>query len=345
MRPPFHQGDRKMEESNPLYRFQEQGETSGVVELTAKDAARIVEHMGFERQRNADRRHIANLKNYMDDGEWIEPSNLIFSANGDGRLRLVDGQHRLRAFIEHATDCDLRAADGADPTRFKWSVTVTDANPANAYAALDSVGRVRPAKVIGDALRLAVPDTLMGQALPSARKALAYMGVDNTVTVYGVKDGARDDKGKPMHALIPMSAVRDYLAARGAAYTAMGKVVANPAGRDERSVVGKMKQARVLPICIETIHAFGEEAEEYWSAVVKGSARGGRWPNVAEVRVLLLTGHPKPKSPGSASYRAIMCARGWMMRAEEKKVDQPKMRKDVDLEGCSYNGRPFTIQA
>lgn len=333
-----------MEASNPLYRFQEQGEATGVVELTAKDAARIVEHMGFEHQRSADNTHIANLKNYMEDGEWIEPSNIVFSTNGDGRLRLVDGQHRLRAFIEYATDCDLRASDSADPTMFKWAVTVTDANPANAYAALDSVGRNRSSAVIGEALGLAVPDTLMGAALPSARKALAYMGVENPAKVHGVKDGVRDEsKVKQVHALIPMSAVRDYLASRGAAYTAMGRAVAEIVGRDQRAVAAKLKQVRQLPVCIETIHAFGDEAEEYWSAVIKGSTRDERWHNIAEVRGLLLAGHPKPKAPGSVSYRARMCARGWMMRAEEKKVDQPKIRKDVELEGCAYNGRPFTI--
>ena len=343
-RPSANGKDQDMEATNPLYRFQEQGEMSGVVDLTAKDAARIVEHMGFENQRRADRTHVANLKNYMEDGEWIEPSNIVFSANGDGRLRLVDGQHRLRAFIEYATDCDLRAADGADPVTFKWSVTVTDANPANAYAALDSVGRNRSSAVIGEALGLAVPSTLMGAALPSARRALAYMGVENRVRVHDVKDGARDEASvKQTHALIPMSEVRDYLTSRSAAYTAMGRALAELAGRDEKAVAAKLKQVRQLPVCIETIHAFGGEAEEYWGAVIKGATRDERWHNISEVRGYLLAGPTRLGRPGSASYRARMCALGWMRRGDEKKMERTKLAQ-VELEGCAYDGQPFVIQ-
>ena len=63
--------------------------TLGIVTLTAAEAEYICEHMAFERQRDADHKHIGNLTDQMEHDEWVGMSMLLF-ANHRRKLWLID---------------------------------------------------------------------------------------------------------------------------------------------------------------------------------------------------------------------------------------------------------------
>ena len=329
-----------MESTHVLYPFQEEDRRSGNVTLTRETAFAIVEDMGFERQRHADLSHVANLKEQMDAGDWFPPSTLTFAINGDGRLWLVDGQHRLRAFVEHARARDMAAGDDAEPTAMAWHVEVVDGSPAEAYAALDSVARNRSGAVIGEALALPVPPRLLRVAISAAAKALAYSGLKAEET-FPAPPGRKTPK--VVRKRMPIRLSRDYINSRKAAYAAMGEVLADAGPKGERDVAGHLARARVLPVCLETLHAVPEEADAFWRAIVTGQDTDGRWPVVQELRMALAEGDTR-KTYGAVSFRARMCAAAWNARAGGAFiVTRTAQPAAVEVQGAEIDGRKVRV--
>ena len=330
-----------MEHAHVLYAFQEADKRSGNVTLTGETAGAIVEGMGFERQRHADLSHIANLKEQMDAGDWFPPSTLTFAINGDGRLWLVDGQHRLRAFVEHARVRDMAAGSDAEPTAMPWHVEVVEGSPAEVYAALDSVARNRSGAVIGEALALPVPPRLLRVAISAAAKALAYSGLQARETfpaLPGKKGGPREVRKR-----MPIRMSRGYIDSRKAAYAAMGEVMAAAGPKGERDIAGHLARARVLPVCLETLHAAPEEADAFWRAIVTGQDTNGRWPVVQELRVALAEGDTR-KTYGAVSFRARMCAAAWNARnGGVFNVTRTAQPTAVEVRGAEYDGRKVRV--
>ncbi len=329
-----------MEQTHVLYPFQEGQEQSGDVTLTREMADEIVSLRGFEKQRVADAVHIANLKTMMDDGDWFGPSTLTFARNSDGALWLVDGQHRLRAFVEHARARDYE--EGAEPTRMDWHVQVVPGDPAEAYAALDSVARNRSGAVIGEALRLPVPPRLLRVALAAAGKALAYSGLSIKTTITERSDAGREKQREVAHK-IPIRLSRGYVASREAAFATMGELMAGRAATGEREIGKFLSQARVLPVCLETLHAAPEEARAFWQAVITGKD-DDKWQVIPELRLAIRQGHRQPV-PGAASFRARMAASGWNARnggvfKVVRKLEKPD---PVPIAKAEIDGRPVKV--
>ena len=341
-----------MERSFPLYPFQEKDEqgdlkNDGIVTLTGADADLIVEEMGFEHQRVADHTHIANLMTYMQDGNWIGPSLLTFAKNGDGKLHLVDGQHRLRAFGEYAHRVDLEAGENAAPTTMDFQVIVTDTHPMEAYAALDSVARTRNSGVIGEALQLNVPSQLMAKALPAAARALLYSGLDISDKIASLKQGKRE-KLKNVSKRVPIRLCRDYITNRVDAFAAMGRVLDSASNTERKTVARILCGARVLPVCLETLHAEPAEAEAFWTAVVTGDPDPDGlwdWQSIGDLRIALVQDDDRSKQSVRVSYRARMCAGAWNSRTKGVfKTTKSGAPGDVPVNGASYDDRQIRVK-
>lgn len=69
----------------------------GFQSLTPSDAAEVLEHCSYDRQRKIDAMHAATLREMMQRGAWLEKSQLDFGRMPDGKLWLVNGHHRLTA--------------------------------------------------------------------------------------------------------------------------------------------------------------------------------------------------------------------------------------------------------
>lgn len=337
-----------MEKSFPLYPFQEEGKTEGIVTLTGAEADIIANEMGFEKQRVADHAHIANLMTYMQDGNWISPSLLTFARNGDEKLWLVDGQHRLRAFEEYAYRIDQEAGENAEPMTMRFQVVVTDAHPQEAYAALDSVARTRNSGVIGEALQLNVPPRLLPAALPAAGKALLYAGVDVSESIATLKQG-KHRKAKAVTKRVPIRLCRDYITNRVDAFAAMGRVLDSAVGEERKKVAKYLVQARVLPVCLETLHAEPAEAEAFWTAIVTGDPHPEglwEWQVIGDLRIALVEGDERSKQSARASYRARTCANAWNARSQGHfKTTRTGTPEDVPVHGATYDNRQVCVLA
>ena len=246
----------------------ENGEQSlGVVTLEGRDSLVIAEQMAFEHQRDQDFKHIGNLADVLDHGEWVGKSLLLFARDIEGRLWLIDGQHRLRAHAEYARRSNSAA-------EHEWVVqVVSDIPPEEAYARLDAMQKKRPAAVVARALQLKVPAFLIKTCLSAAAYGIRYRSkADDKTEVAGSKvviDTPYRDR-------------RDYIHERHSAFEAAGKIMFGLSANDSR-VRAAVASARILPICIETIMTSAEKATSFWRGVLRCLPR---FPAVAMTRTI-----------------------------------------------------------
>ena len=104
--------------------------------LDPSDANELVNMAAYSGQRSLSRSLVAELGALMRAGRRV-PFSLLTLAYHQGRLFLLDGQHRLQAL----------ASIGGDAPRLDWAVRVFREPPDRIYALLDTVARVRPAAV------------------------------------------------------------------------------------------------------------------------------------------------------------------------------------------------------
>lgn len=115
----------------------------GLVKLAPGTAKRILEELNFPGQRTIDSRRVYGHTHAIVNGDWIEDYPIHFAALPDGRIWLVDGQHRLTAI-----------SDSFAPV----SVTIrivemeSEKEARNFYAGFDGKGSVRTNVQILDAV-------------------------------------------------------------------------------------------------------------------------------------------------------------------------------------------------
>ena len=276
----------------------ESGEAVGVVELSGLDAYRIAEE-GFERQRHADKGHVAALADLMEHDEWHGSSMLLFCRQ-NGKIVLVDGQHRLRAYHESV-------ARGA-PERV-WVAQIVEGIPEDVYASLDALQKKRPNSVVGEALGFdGLNPRLVRSCMGIANQALAYRIEEPGFPVPELETMA--GKARMQH---PQRDRRAYVNSRYGAFRALSGAVdvkTDRAGARTRSV---LLTVRVGPIVVETLHHEPDTALPFWSSVVSGTHPDGMIPDQAQqVRDICLLAIP-PRATRPALYKAREIARQWNM--------------------------------
>ena len=235
--------------------------SGGLVHLTAAEASSIVRTMSFERQRDADKKHIGMLSDMFANGEFAPGSQITFAFDRDGAPRLVDGQHRLRAAIQAEWS-------GYWDVRVLWG----EAHVADGtYVLLDSNQKKRPAGVIGRALGLVqLSKRMQGLCIGAAGQQNMWR------TEYTRPQGCsvppvRDNINRVRERLPQFTAVDDLLS------------VGNVSAKTKRRVY----TARILAIVVETFATAPEEAREFWYGVV---TNGGEIPG--ELRDTMIEGKP-----------------------------------------------------
>ena len=319
-----------MSASDPITAIEISGEKLASIELDAAQAHIILNERGFEHQRELDRAHVVNIADSMASGEWVGSSTLTFAPNGGGRLKLVDGQHRLRGFAEYARRTE------PSPT-MPFTIQVANTIADEAYALLDSMQKKRAASVIGAALQLPVPIALMKNALSAASHALLYSGFDPTQE-FG-------ENKKKVRGIVPFRLRRDYVDARRDAFLILGETILAklPANRGNNKVRSAMISPRVMPVILETLAAESGEATAFWRAVVTNND-----PNEVQsvLRDTFVEGTPPAKNPGAASHKARWAANAWNSRnADSMKVtvSRDKSPQSVTLDRASYDSRDIAV--
>jgi len=119
---------------------------SGLVKMAPGTAKRILEELNFTGQRKVESRRVYGHAYAIKTGDWIEDYPIHFVALPDGRIWLVDGQHRLTAIAEQQTPIGVS---------IRLVEVDSEKEARNFYAGFDKRDSVRTNAQIIDAIELA----------------------------------------------------------------------------------------------------------------------------------------------------------------------------------------------
>lgn len=83
-----------------VLRFMVSRSPNGVVNIAPEIAKRILEELNFPGQRLVDSGRVYGHRHAIITGDWLEGHSITFAALPDGKIWLVDGQHRLTAISQ-----------------------------------------------------------------------------------------------------------------------------------------------------------------------------------------------------------------------------------------------------
>ena len=273
--------------------------TTELVYLSAEDAGEIVQSMNFERQRDADWRHIGMLSDMMTNGEWAAGSQITFAFKDDDSPSLADGQHRLQA-------ANQSGWSGYWDVRILWKGLPRHIR--GIYPLLDAHAKKRPASVIGRSLGLTgLSNTMQGKIISAAE----------------LQNKWRTDYSLPLSCKTPP--VRDNI---DRAQTRLQHFREADAllqhGSVSSPVRGKLYAANILAIIVETLaECEGEEANTFWQEVATQGSGTAEW-----LRNMLLTKRPSRAKGSPGLFLPRAAATAWNSWHSGK---QPKMVYDKDL--------------
>ena len=229
--------------------------------LQADEVEAILEGgVTYEHQRELADKHVADLADVMANGEWIEgANNLVFAPNGDGRLRLVDGQHRLNAYLRFLED-------GGEP--FRWCFMRTEnIDASTVYGRLDSLEKKRPHSVVATTMGFPkAMGNLIKVCLGAAAYGMVYENGGAWPSLFSAKPG-----GPKRARTIPYRDRKAWVDGRLNAFTAVKGIFERVPAEYRRARL-VMSSARVLPLVVCTIHEdkTGESVERWRKVVHEG---------------------------------------------------------------------------
>lgn len=276
------------------------GVTGAMVHLTTEDARAILQTMSFERQRDADPKHIGMLADMFTNGEFAPGSQITFALNQRGAPVLVDGQHRLQAAV-------AAAWEGPWHVRVLWGESL---EARGVYVLLDSFQKKRPAGVIGRALGLDGITDRMQNLIIAASSYQNQWRTDYTNPPGCTVPPVRDNISRAMERL-PYFRAADRILGIG-----------NASSQAKRRVTTAM----VVTVMVETMAADEAEATTFWTAVVtNGDGIEG------ELRDGLIAGRPVQSKQ---FYNPRLAALAWNQRNTSGKLRKDKVRV-IPLEGTA----------
>lgn len=118
----------------------------GVVNMSPGTAKRILEELNFHGQRKIDSRRVFTHEHAIVNGDWMESYPVHFAALPDGRIWLVDGQHRLTA---------ISTQQAPTPVTIRIVEMESEKEARIFYAGFDGRGSIRTNQQILDAVGVA----------------------------------------------------------------------------------------------------------------------------------------------------------------------------------------------
>lgn len=119
---------------------------NGVVNMSPGTAKRILEELNFPGQRPISSSRVYGKALAIVTGDWVESFQIDFSALPDGRIWLVDGQHRLTAISQQQAPV---------PITVRLIDVDSEKDAKRLYAGYDLTDSVRTTKQIIDAVGIA----------------------------------------------------------------------------------------------------------------------------------------------------------------------------------------------
>ena len=274
------------------------------IRLTWEEAAATLDLFRYQRQRKPARGRMGMIADLMRNGGFWEGSQITFALDAQGRMTLVDGQHRLGAAVQAQWD-------GTWHVRIMWQV------PAERfYITMDSTGSPRSNANIANAVGYDhLSARVRSQALDVARWLNTWR------TDYQLPDLCTTP---PVDHNIQMANERLE------ALEQVDRIINDR--RATTKIRNRLSSPPVIAIMAETIHATSDEAVAFWTEV----ATSGQNPIARTLATVLIEGRPR-RAPGN--YIARMVARAWNQRRNTGRLRR-EIHNPIKVDGTILVIRP-----
>lgn len=291
--------------------------TSGVIKVAPGTAQRILDELNFPGQRKVDSRRVYGHTHAIIKGDWMESYPIHFAALPDGRVWLVDGQHRMTAIAQQQSPVavTLRLVDMA-----------SEKDARNFYAGFDGRGSVRTNVQILDAVGIAAEVGLtsrMARAVYEAAPVLA----NNMEPLAGTEN----IKSRPE---IYLQSNRLALVSEWSKQAKEYELIAKDAGR---GLYDRMRKTGPVAVALYTLRHQPSRAKEFWSGIARndGLRRG-------DPRHTLIQDYSvRDIGSGSVRQRVQQTALAWnaFFEGRDLKIIKCVTGAAITLSGTPLNGK------
>lgn len=287
------------------------------VKMAQGTAKRILEELNFPGQRIIDSRRVYGHSHAIIKGDWIESYPIHFAALPDGRIWLVDGQHRLTAI-----------ADALAPVSVTIRIVEMDSEKEarNFYAGFDGKGSVRTNVQILDAVGLADAlglSTRMTRAVYEAAPLLMN-GLEPLAGSINMK------KNPAMYLQANRLALVTEWAKQATEYEAITK-------KAGKGLYEKLKQTGPVAVALYTLRHQPARAKDFWAGVANNDGLRRGDPRHTLIQDFSI----RDIGSGSVRQRVQQSALAWnaFFEGRDLKIIKCITGAQITLSGTPMNGK------
>ncbi len=229
---------------------------NGVISLSPGTAKKILDELNFPGQRKIDSRRVFAHVHAIVKGDWMESYPIHFAALPDGRIWLVDGQHRLTA---------ISSQQAPTPVSVRIVSVGSEKEARTFYVGFDGAGSVRTNVQILDAIGI-------GEALGLTNRTTRAVYEAAPLLLNGLEPicGAKAQKE---HAMIHMQSSRLAVVNEWAKQAKQYEDITKAAGK---GLYEALKRTGPTAVGLYTLRHQPARAIEFWTGVANndGLRRG-----------------------------------------------------------------------
>lgn len=287
---------------------------NGVVSVVPGIAKRILEELNFPTQRRIDPSRVYDKRHAIIKGDWVEGHAITFTELPDGRLWLVDGQHRLTAISEN---------DSPVPVTIRIVKVDTESEARHFYAGFDQKKSVRTDKQILDAVGIAAENGLSSR-MANAVYAAAPLLLNRLEPVSGSVGIKKNPDMFLQHNKLEIvqewsKEAREY------------EQIIKPA---KKGLIVTMRTPGVLAVALYTLRHQPAMARQFWTGVAENDGLRKNDPRATLISDLLT----RALSTGSIRQKVQQPALAWNAFAEGRDL---KIIKCLDGAAITLHGTPL----
>lgn len=289
----------------------------GVIAISPDGASEMLAELNFPGQRGIDSRRVFGHLHAIIHGDWVESYPIHFAAMPDGRIWLVDGQHRMMAISQSqsAVKVAVRIVD-----------VESEQDARSFYAGFDGKGAVRTNAQILDAVQLAKTMGLSNRMARAVYEAAPLL-MNGLEPPHGnVKNQANQD----VHLQSAKLAAATNWAKEAAAYESAIKGTGP-------GFYEKLRKTGPVSVGLYTFRYQPKKACEFWQGVADNDGLRKGDPRHTLVQDLFV----RNLATGSVRQRIQQSALAWnaFYEGRDLKIIKCVVGATITLSGTPLNGK------
>jgi len=290
----------------------------GFVTFTPAQASLIMDKCLYKKQRRIDRLHAMTLRELMARGQWAAKDKIDFARMPDGKLFLINGNHRM-------------TAQGGSHINIEWTVVVHDcatmADVQALYYRFDTNVRKRSDQNIMDGIGFA---EMMGVSKTTA--TALFKAVPIIANNLRVGNTQMNDAGLIARRLI------DERITLAESFTPAAKAFEECQINAPKQIKQKLRTGSFMAVALVTFYHQPENAKLFWQGLCDNDGLRRGDPRAT----LLLDMSARKGNDGSLQQNVIAIAKAWNAFTEGRQL---KIIKVVAAHTVPVNGTPYTVSA